>query len=65
MDEARRLLERAIDKIVPQRDGRRLVAEITGNFAGLLPMEEAAFGSAGAGRGISYLDSMPSTDIVA
>ncbi|HLW58752.1 MAG TPA: recombinase family protein [bacterium] len=52
VDEARRLLARALDKIVLQRDGHRLVAEITGNFAGILPMGEAVFGSDGAGRGI-------------
>ena len=50
VDEAHRLLTRALDNIVLQRDGRRLVAEITRNFAGILQVEETVFGSIGAGR---------------
>lgn len=52
VDQARRLLAVAVDKIVLVREGRLLVAEITGNLAGVLTLEHSMFGSVGAGRGI-------------
>lgn len=52
VDEARRLLRLALDKIVLVCEGPILVAEITGNFAGVLTLENGMFGSVGAGRGI-------------
>ena len=52
VDQARRLLALAVDKIVLVREGRLLVAEITGNLAGVLTLDHSMFGSVGAGRGI-------------
>lgn len=52
VDEARRMLALAIDKIVLKRDGTNLVAEFCGRLAGVLSLETDLLGSIGAGRGI-------------
>ncbi len=59
VEQARRLLALALDKVVLVREGRLLVAEITGNFAGVLTLEYSPFGSVGAGRGILALSLRP------
>jgi hypothetical protein len=65
MDEARRMLRLALARIVWRRDGRHLVAEVTGNCAGLLNLD-GCVSSAGAGRGILRLPPWPkATRIVA
>jgi len=58
VDQARRLLALAVGKTVLVREGRLLVAEITGNLAGVLTLEHSMFGSVGAGRGISSLPNI-------
>ena len=52
VDEARRMLSLAIDKIVLKRSGAHLVAEFCGQLAGVLTLEPDLLGSIGAGRGI-------------
>ncbi len=65
IDEARRLLRIALDKIVLVSEGPLLVAEVTGNFAGVLTLENGMFGSVGAGRGIRELATWPPIPLVA
>jgi len=64
MDEARRMLRLALDKIVLRQDGQHLVAEITGNYAGILNLGECV-SSIGAGRGILSLPNWRSVRVVA
>ncbi len=52
VDEARRMLSLAIDRIVLKRGGAHLVAEFYGQLAGVLSLEPDLLGSIGAGRGI-------------
>lgn len=52
VDEARRMLSLALDRIVLNQDGRHLVAEFCGNVAGALRLEPKVLGCVGAGRGI-------------
>ena len=54
VDEARRMLALAIDKIVLKRDGTNLVAEFCGRLAGVLSLETDLLGSIGAGRGFLF-----------
>ena len=49
VDEARRMLSLAIEKIVLRCEGPRLVAEITGNLAGMFVLEPGLCASGGAG----------------
>jgi len=49
VDEARRMLSLAIEKIVLRRDGPRLVAKLTGNLAGMFVLEPNLCASGGAG----------------
>ena len=51
VDEARRLLALAVEKIVLVREGPQLVAAVRGNMAGLLEIS-GCVNSVGAGRGI-------------
>jgi len=51
VDEARRMLAFAMDKIVLLREGPHLVAEVRGSMAGLLELH-GCVSSVGAGRGI-------------
>ena len=53
-DKARRLLARALDRIVLQCEGSSLVAHFYGNIAGVLQItdQETLTARAGAGRGI-------------
>ena len=53
-DRARRLLAKMLGKVTLRRDGARLLADVKGNFPGLLDVDEAVFGRAGAGRGILF-----------
>jgi hypothetical protein len=52
VDEARRLLTLAVERIVLRREGSRLIARVTGNLAGMFALEPTLCGSVGAGRGI-------------
>ncbi len=53
VDEARRLLSLALEKIVLRTEGEHVVARITGNMAGLLTLGGVGMvASVGAGRGI-------------
>ncbi len=52
VDEARRMLSLAVDKIVLRREGKRLIARVTGNLAGMFALEPDLLASVGAGRGI-------------
>ena len=52
VDEARRMLSLAVEKIVLRCEGKRLVAQITGNLAGMFVLEPNLCASGGAGRGI-------------
>jgi hypothetical protein len=52
VDEARRLISLALEKIVLLREGKRLVAQVIGNFAGMFGLEPELCASDGAGRGI-------------
>jgi hypothetical protein len=62
-DKARRLLARALDRIVLQCEGSSLVAHFYGNIAGVLQItdQEMLTARVGAGRGISYLPHWPSS----
>ncbi|HYM70230.1 MAG TPA: hypothetical protein VEZ44_11585, partial [bacterium] len=52
-EKARRLLSRAVERIVLKREGPRLVADVYGTLAGVLDIGDTGVGdSAGAGRGI-------------
>ena len=42
----------AVEKIVLRCEGKRLVAQITGNLAGMFVLEPNLCASGGAGRGI-------------
>ena len=66
-EKARRLLARAVDRIVQQREGTSHVAYFYGNLAGVLQIDDRGLltDRAGAVRGISYLDNVPSADFVA
>lgn len=59
VDEARRMLALAVDKIVLIRESPHLVAEVRGNMAGLLELH-GCVSSVGAGRGILRLPPWPS-----
>jgi hypothetical protein len=52
VDDARRMLSIVLDRTVLRRDGIHLVAELTGNLAGLLSLEDGVVARVGAGRGI-------------
>ncbi|HKV45079.1 MAG TPA: recombinase family protein, partial [bacterium] len=52
LDEARRLLSMAVDKIVIRREGKHLIAQVVRNFAGMFALEPDLCASVGAGRGI-------------
>jgi len=60
-DKARRLLARALDRIVLQCEGSSLVAHFYGNIAGVLQINDQQMltARAGAGRGISSLPHWP------
>ena len=57
VDAARRLLSLALDKIVLNSEGQRLVANFCGNLTGVLRLEPEVMGSVGAGRGIFLRDT--------
>jgi hypothetical protein len=59
VDEVRRMLSLAIDRIVLKREGASLVAEFCGRLAGMLSLEPDLLGSIGAGRGILSLPPWP------
>jgi site-specific DNA recombinase len=61
-DQARRLLARGLDQIILRQEGPHLVAEVRGNLAGLLRLEDTGFDSVGAGRGIFFLSEGPDSD---
>lgn len=52
VDEARRMLSLAVERIVLRCEGRRVVARVTGNLAGMFALEPGLCASVGAGRGI-------------
>ena len=54
VDEARRMLSMAVEKIVLRCEGKRLIAQITGNLAGMFVLEPGLCASGGAGRGILF-----------
>ena len=60
-DKARRLLARALDRIVLQREGNSLVAHFYGNLAGVIRIADGGLitDRAGAGRGILRLPPWP------
>jgi len=62
-EKARRLLARAVDRIVQQREGTSHVAYFYGNLAGVLQIDDRGLltDRAGAGRGISSLVYWPMT----
>jgi len=54
VDEARRMLSLAVERIVLRCEGRRLVARVTGNPAGMFVLEPGLCASGGTGRGILF-----------
>jgi hypothetical protein len=60
IEEARRLLARGVERIVLQRDeAGRLWAEMRGNLAGILKVDDGVLAGVGAGRGILSLPPWP------
>lgn len=57
LDEARRLLSMAVDKIVIRREGKHLIAQVVGNFAGMFALEPDLCASVGAGSPVPMLPS--------
>ena len=53
VESARHMLSLALDKIALRREGPRLVAEVTGNYAGIFSLD-GCVNSVGAGRGILF-----------
>jgi len=65
VDEARRLLSIAVDKIVLRREGRHVIAQVVGNLSGMFALEPGLCASDGAGRGILSLPNWPSVRVLA
>jgi site-specific DNA recombinase len=59
VDEARRLLSLAVDKIVLRREGKRLIARVTGSLVGMFALEPDLLASVGAGSPSPALYSWP------
>jgi len=64
VDEARRLLALAVDRIVLRREGKRLVAQVTGNLTGMFALEPSLCASDGAGSPATTLATMPPKDLI-
>jgi hypothetical protein len=64
IDEARRMLSLAVERIVLRCEGKRLVAQIMGNLAGMFALEPSLYDSGGAGRGIRELATWPPIPLV-
>jgi hypothetical protein len=55
----RGLLARGLDHIILRQEGTQLVAEVRGNLAGLLRLEDTGFDSVGAGSPSPALSNWP------